>query len=96
MVKLGELSRGKCAFSRVITFRMCDSNSLSSSMFQSEDEKLRSFRAKEKIEVEKNKWYLSEKAGRDVGYDFAEWDFYVRFRRKWLDGLRASGQYPYD
>lgn len=72
------------------------SDSLSDTMFQHEDEKLATFRAAEREHILRNKWFLSEKRGCEVSYDFAEFDWFVRFRRKWLDELRESGQYPYD
>lgn len=48
----------------------------------------------ERLEIGKNKWYLSEKAGHDVGWERAKWDWDMRFRANWLRGLRESGRYP--
>jgi len=38
----------------------------------------------EREEILKNKWYLSEEAGRDVGFDAALIDWVVKHRRKWI------------
>lgn len=48
----------------------------------------------ERIEVGRHKWYLSESAGHDVGWDRANWDWNLRFRADWIAGLKASGIYP--
>lgn len=37
-----------------------------------------------KEEVNKHKWYESEKAGRDVGFVWALMDWTVRFKSKWM------------
>lgn len=44
------------------------------------------FKASEEIEkeIQKHKWIESEKAGRDVGYDFARMDWVVRWRSRHL------------
>ncbi len=47
----------------------------------------------EQEEIYRHKWYLSEQAGFDVGYDRAKWDWSFRFRSEWIAGLRASGVY---
>lgn len=44
----------------------------------------------EKRAIDEHKWYLSERAGRDVGYHYAQWDWIVNHRIKWLKE-RASG-----
>jgi len=48
----------------------------------------------EQIHIAKNKWYLSEMAGYDVGWQAARHDWYVRWRPKWIAELKASGRYP--
>jgi len=47
----------------------------------------------ERIEIEKNQWYLSEKYGYDVGYTFARWDWVMRYKNKFISGLKESGKY---
>lgn len=37
-----------------------------------------------KEEVNKHKWYESEKAGRDVGFVWALIDWTMRYKTKWL------------
>ena len=44
----------------------------------------------ERENISKNRWYLSEIAGHDVGWDHARWDWDMRFRSVWLKA-RASG-----
>lgn len=53
------------------------------------------FWLKEKSEIEKNKWILSERAGQDVGWDFAAWNWNMRHRTKWIQSLKASGIHTY-
>lgn len=48
----------------------------------------------QEAEIAKNRWYLSEQAGHDVGHDRASWDWGMRFRATWVAGLKASGVYP--
>ncbi len=48
----------------------------------------------EREHVERNRWYLSERVGHDVGWHAAKLDWDMRFRAKWIAGLRASGAYP--
>jgi len=35
-------------------------------------------------EIDKHKWYESERAGRDVGFTRALFDWTFRFKSKWL------------
>ena len=37
-----------------------------------------------KEEVNKHKWYESEKAGKDVGFVWALIDWTIKFKSKWL------------
>lgn len=37
-------------------------------------------------EIEKHKWYESEKAGRDVGYEWAREDWLKRYASQWVQG----------
>lgn len=48
----------------------------------------------EQGEINRHKWYLSEQAGFDVGWDRAKWDWGMRFRAEWVAGLKHSGVYP--
>ena len=50
---------------------------------------------KEKHEIEVLKWLLSEKAGLDVGMDYATWAWVFHgHRQKWIDGLKKIGRWP--
>lgn len=42
----------------------------------------------EKKAIEDHKWYLSEKLGRDCGWNYAEWDWCMRYRSEWLKNRR--------
>ena len=44
----------------------------------------------EKAEIDKHKWVLSEHAGHDVGWHYAQWDWLIHHRLQWLKE-RASG-----
>jgi hypothetical protein len=35
-------------------------------------------------EILKHKWYESEKAGRDIGFELARTDWTIRYRAQWL------------
>lgn len=48
----------------------------------------------QEAEINRNRWYLSEQAGYDVGHERASWDWGMRFRAAWVSGLKASGVYP--
>ena len=39
-------------------------------------------------EIDKNKYYLSEKAGKDVGWKCAEKDFIEKFLNAWASGYK--------
>jgi len=41
-----------------------------------------------KEEVNKHKWYESEKAGRDIGWAQAVIDWTIKFKTKWLQGRK--------
>ena len=38
----------------------------------------------EETEIEKHKWFTSEKVGYDVGYEFARIDWDVRYKNMWV------------
>lgn len=48
----------------------------------------------EKTHIEKNLYYLSEKAGFNVGLEFARYNWDMVHRQKWISGLKESGRYP--
>lgn len=48
----------------------------------------------QKQAVLENKWYMSERAGYDVGLAAAQWDFDVRIRPGWISGMKERGLYP--
>lgn len=45
-------------------------------------------------QILKNKWYISERLGKDCGMDYAVWDWYMRVRHVWVSGLKRDGTYP--
>jgi hypothetical protein len=45
-------------------------------------------------QILKNKWYISERLGKDCGMDYAVWDWSMRQRNIWIKELRACGLYP--
>ncbi len=44
----------------------------------------------ERLLIEKVKWLESERAGRDVGWDYAVWVWETTERTKWLKRTRES------
>lgn len=48
----------------------------------------------ERAEIDRHKWHLSEKAGCDVGWAVARWDWDVRYRQAWISGMRERGVWP--
>lgn len=36
-----------------------------------------------KVEIERHKWYESEKVGHDVGYEFAMIDWFIKHKSEW-------------
>ncbi len=40
------------------------------------------------------KWVESERLGHDCGIDYAIFQWSMRHREKWIEALKASGQYP--
>lgn len=45
-------------------------------------------------EIARNKWFLSERVGYDVGWQRAKWDWEFKHRAGWISGLKAQGLYP--
>ena len=49
----------------------------------------------EKAAIETHKWYLSEQVGRDVGLEYAQWNWIMGgFRAKWLVSFREEKANP--
>jgi hypothetical protein len=49
----------------------------------------------EKQAILEHKWYMSEKAGYDVGYETAKWDWDIAgHRKKWVSDMKSRGAYP--
>lgn len=44
----------------------------------------------ERAHVQRNRWYLSERAGHDVGYGYAQWNWITCHREAWI----AAGRPP--
>lgn len=68
----------------------------SSGLFPIGNSNLYNFYILQKNEILKNKWYLSEKAGKDIGFDHALWDWNKNHRPKWIEIMRESGKYLID
>jgi hypothetical protein len=46
----------------------------------------------EKAALDTHKWFLSERAGHDVGHDYAQWNWIMAGHRgRWLEAYRKSG-----
>lgn len=61
-----------------------------SGMFPIEQSDLYHLLMEEKMHIEKNRWYLSEKYGYDCGQSFAKFDWEMCHRKKWWD--QATGK----
>jgi len=48
----------------------------------------------ERDEILRHKWFESEKAGYDIGFEKALLDWVVRFRPSWQERRRPSGANP--
>ena len=48
----------------------------------------------ERHHISKNRWYMSEKVGYDVGWDEANINWKMCHRSEWIAQLKASGRYP--
>jgi len=46
----------------------------------------------EEDEINKHKWCESEKAGHDVGWDFAMIDWIIKFKPHYISGVASSGK----
>jgi hypothetical protein len=44
----------------------------------------------EREEILRHKWFESEKAGRDIGYDLAQVDWHIKHRPQWTRERRAE------
>lgn len=62
--------------------------------FPAEQSRYLGFLRQEHNEILKVKWCESERAGRDVGMDYAVWSWSMRYRTAWISGLKARGEYP--
>ena len=45
-------------------------------------------------EIAKNQWYLGEKNHGPVTWEYAQWDWIMRYRQKWIENLKESGKWP--
>lgn len=48
----------------------------------------------EKQEVMRHKWVLSERAGYDVGWEAAKWNWDMQHRRIWVAEMQERGLWP--
>ena len=50
---------------------------------------------KEKEEILKLKWILSEQVGRDVGWEYSLWQWvFAGHRAAWIEELKKTGEWP--
>lgn len=69
---------------------------LSDAIFPIKDSDYYKFWLREQEEINRHKWVLSEKIGRDVGWDYAHWNWHMAgFRIGWIKSLKASGVHTY-
>ncbi len=71
------------------------SGALSSVAFPIEQSDYYRFWLREQEEIAKHKWVLSEQCNRDVGPEFARWNWHMCHRLNWLRALKASGVHTY-
>lgn len=45
----------------------------------------------ERDEIARHKWFMSEKMGYDCGWEYARWDWNMRFRSEWLKKITKKG-----
>ena len=69
-------------------------NSGQSEMFPVSRSNLYQLWWEEREHISKNRWYLSEKAGHDVGHDFAAHNWTMCHRGHWISELKETGKYP--
>ena len=64
------------------------------SMFPIEKSNLYQIWWEEREHIAKNRWYLSEKVGYDVGIEAASHNWNMCHRKAWIEGLKKNGRYP--
>ena len=75
---------------------MQPSGALSESAFPLEHSDYYRFWLREKEEIERHKWVLSEQCNRDIGWDYAHYNWHAAGHRLgWLRALKASGVHTY-
>lgn len=63
--------------------------------FPIERSSLYQFHLIEAAAVSVHKWHLSERACRDVGQEYADWNWVMAgHRERWVSGLKERGEYP--
>lgn len=60
--------------------------------FPIEQSRYYQFYLREKEEVLKHKWVLSERNRGEVTFEYARWDWIVHHRAGWVAALHASGE----
>jgi hypothetical protein len=64
---------------------------LADTAFPIEDSVYYRFRQEERAAIDEHKWFLSEKAGHDVGLSYAGWNWIMGgHRARWLASRRAT------
>lgn len=62
-----------------------------SEMFPIEKSEYYAFYLREREEILKHKWVLSERNHGEVSYSYAQWHWICNHRSDWLAALKASG-----
>jgi hypothetical protein len=68
-------------------------NTKSGQMFPIEKSNLYHLVLEEKEHISKNRWYMSEKLGYDVGWETANLNWHMCHRSNWISGLKTQGRY---
>lgn len=61
-----------------------------SGMFPIEKSSIYHLWVEEQGHIRKNKWYLSEKMGYEVSWNFAKYDWEMNHRQKWWDLVKNN------
>lgn len=68
-------------------------NTKSGQMFPVEKSNFYCLILEEKEHISKNRWYMSEKVGYDIGWEAANLNWHMCHRAKWISGLKEQGRY---
>lgn len=69
---------------------MSDQGKMSDVAFKVENSEFYRIYIMEQKEIEKHKWVLSERAGREIPWNEARWSWDMLHRKEWLKSVRAN------